>query len=64
MERDSNFIKIDIKGTIERYEILKVVEFTSDRKRMSVVVKREHDGKVINFIKGADLTIIPRLSKD
>ncbi len=30
---------------------------------MSVVVKRESDGKVINFIKGADIAIIPRLSK-
>jgi magnesium-transporting ATPase (P-type) len=42
---------------------LKVVEFTSDRKRMSVIVKREGDGKVINFIKGADIAIIPRLNK-
>ena len=30
---------------------------------MSVIVKRESDGKVINFIKGADIAIIPRLSK-
>lgn len=30
---------------------------------MSVVVKRESDGNVINFIKGADIAIIPRLVK-
>jgi magnesium-transporting ATPase (P-type) len=42
---------------------MKVVDFTSDRKRMSVVVKRESDGKVINFIKGADIAIIPRMIK-
>lgn len=30
---------------------------------MSVVVKRESDGKVINFIKGADIAIIPRMIK-
>jgi magnesium-transporting ATPase (P-type) len=29
---------------------------------MSVIVKRE-DGQVINFIKGADIAIIPRISK-
>jgi magnesium-transporting ATPase (P-type) len=52
-----------MKGTVEKYEILKVVDFTSDRKRMSVVVKRENDGKVINFIKGADIAIIPRMIK-
>ena len=52
-----------MKGSVEKYEILKVVDFTSDRKRMSVVVKRENDGKVINFIKGADIAIIPRMVK-
>lgn len=31
---------------------------------MSVIVKREHDGAVINFIKGADIAIIPRLAKN
>jgi magnesium-transporting ATPase (P-type) len=63
LERDSENLKIDVKGQIEKYEVLKIVEFTSDRKRMSVIVKREHDGKVFNFIKGADIAIIPRLSK-
>ena len=29
---------------------------------MSVIVKRKADGKVFNFIKGADLSIIPKLS--
>jgi magnesium-transporting ATPase (P-type) len=29
---------------------------------MSVIVKRKDDGKVFNFIKGADLSIIPKLS--
>jgi magnesium-transporting ATPase (P-type) len=28
---------------------------------MSVVVKRISDGKIINFIKGADIAIIQRL---
>jgi len=39
-----------------------VIEFSADRKRMSVVVRRESDNKVINFIKGADSVIIPSLS--
>jgi P-type E1-E2 ATPase len=64
VERDSNIIKIEVEKQLEEYEILKVVEFDSDRKRMSVVVKRQADGKVFNFIKGADLSIIPRLSEN
>lgn len=31
---------------------------------MSVIVKRKADGKVLNFIKGADLSIIPKLSPE
>ena len=59
VERDSNSIKIRIdNNVIESYEILKVIEFDSSRKRMSVVVKRISDGKIINFIKGADIAII------
>jgi phospholipid-translocating ATPase len=58
IERDSNMIKICVKGIIEIYEILRVLEFDSDRKRMSVIVRRESDGKIINFMKGADMVII------
>jgi phospholipid-translocating ATPase len=62
VERDSNSIKIRVdQNNIEQYEILRVVEFDSNRKRMSVVVKRFSDGKIINFVKGADIAIISRL---
>ena len=35
--------------------MIKVFEFSSDRKMMSVSV--EKDGKMLNFAKGADLVI-------
>lgn len=64
MERDSNSIKIRVdQNSIEQYEILRVIEFDSNRKRMSVVVKRFSDGKIINFVKGADIAIITRLKE-
>lgn len=62
VERSSDTITIDAQGTSETYKVLKIIDFTSDRKRMSVIVKRESDGKVINFIKGADMAIIPRIN--
>jgi magnesium-transporting ATPase (P-type) len=61
VERESNKIRISVRGEIESYTVLKIVEFTSERKRMSVIVRRESDSKVINFIKGADVSIIPRV---
>lgn len=44
----------------ETYEVLDVVEFSSKRKRMSIVI-RFPDGRICLFCKGADSTIIPRL---
>jgi phospholipid-transporting ATPase len=44
----------------EMYELLNVIEFTSTRKRMTVVV-RTPDNKIVCMIKGADSIIIPRL---
>ena len=60
-ERDNQFITIVIDGVEEKYEILRMLEFTSDRKMMSVIVKR-NDGKIINFVKGADISMLPRLT--
>jgi len=44
-----------------------MIEFTSDRKRMSVIAKQKFEdgtyGKPINFIKGADIAIMKRLDK-
>ena len=37
-----------------------VLEFTSDRKRMSVVVKEGGSGKFLLLTKGADEAIFPR----
>lgn len=36
--------------------MLRVIDFTSDRKKMSVIV-RGPNGKIVNFIKGADMAI-------
>lgn len=46
----------------EVYEVLDVIEFTSSRKRMSVVV-RMPDQRICVFCKGADSTIMKLLQK-
>lgn len=56
--RDSDEITIEVLGKEERYKIIRVIEFSSDRKRMSVVVKNLENGKILNFVKGADMAII------
>ena len=61
IDRDSDTVKISIRGNVEAYKVIKVYEFNSDRKMMSITVKRESDGSIINFAKGADMAITKRL---
>lgn len=47
-----------VDNKIESYKILKIKEFTNDRKRMSIVVQNKENGRIISFVKGADDSII------
>ncbi|KAG6836177.1 hypothetical protein H0H93_010616 [Arthromyces matolae] len=54
----------DGEGThIEKYRLLNILEFTSARKRMSVVLRKldQDDGRVFLLCKGADNVIFERL---
>eukprot|EP00906_Rhabdomonas_costata_P004866 RCo007274 len=59
-ERTSMYMTVDVQGQPQRFEILAVCEFNSDRKRMSVVV-REPSGQLLMLSKGADATMMPLL---
>uniref|UniRef100_A0A914W4H3 Phospholipid-transporting ATPase n=1 Tax=Plectus sambesii TaxID=2011161 RepID=A0A914W4H3_9BILA len=60
--RKPESITVRILGEDKKFELLNVLEFTSDRKRMGVVV-RCPDGKIKLYVKGADNVIYERLSK-
>ncbi|RWS29547.1 putative phospholipid-transporting ATPase IA-like protein [Leptotrombidium deliense] len=61
--RTPNYVLINALDKEEKFEILNVLEFNSDRKRMSVIVRTE-DNKIKLYIKGADTVIYERLSED
>jgi P-type E1-E2 ATPase len=46
-----------------KYKLLNVIEFTSARKRMTVIV-RDSENRIRVMCKGADSIIIPLLKKD
>lgn len=48
---------------VEKYELLNILEFTSARKRMSVVVRKigGNDGRIFLLTKGADNIVFQRL---
>jgi len=61
VETSINTKTIRVSGIDYSYEILKVLGFSSERKRMSIIVK-DNTG-IILYIKGADCEISRRLSK-
>ena len=59
--RTPQFVEINALGERQRYEILNVIEFTSARKRMSVIA-RTPSGQIKIYCKGADSVIYERLA--
>ncbi|XP_047942456.1 phospholipid-transporting ATPase 1 isoform X3 [Salvia hispanica] len=62
VERSSGHIVIDIQGKRQRFNVLGLHEFDSDRKRMSVIVGCP-DQTVKVFVKGADTTMFKVIDK-
>ncbi|KAJ8424437.1 hypothetical protein Cgig2_002749 [Carnegiea gigantea] len=59
VKKNGNVLDINANGAMRQFELLDVLEFTSDRKRMSVVVRDSLNGKIILLSKGADEAILP-----
>jgi magnesium-transporting ATPase (P-type) len=63
VSRSASETTLSIYGRTVTYETLYVMEFSSERQRMSVIV-RCPDGTIKLFCKGADAMMLQRLSKD
>ncbi|KAL4658946.1 phospholipid-transporting ATPase IC-like [Arapaima gigas] len=50
-------------GHVHNYQLLALLDFTSERRRMSVVVRDSH-GRLKLYCKGADIVILERLRPD
>ncbi|KAH6879592.1 phospholipid-transporting ATPase 1 [Coprinopsis sp. MPI-PUGE-AT-0042] len=62
IHKSKDLFQIEVLGREERYTLLKMLEFNSTRKRMSVLM-RCPDGRIILYCKGADSVIYERLDK-
>jgi magnesium-transporting ATPase (P-type) len=60
LEKDvNNVVKIQQIANIANYKLLHTLEFSSERKRMSVIVE-DPDGNLLLLCKGADDVLIQR----
>ena len=61
-DEDNNMI-ITFRGKQHKYKLLNILEFTSSRKRMSVIVE-DSQGQFLLLCKGADSIIEARLNRE
>ena len=62
--RDENQrILVKVDGSIVAFDVLNIIEFNSDRKRMTIIV-RTPNGNIKLLCKGADTVILPRLQSE
>ncbi|EGW14664.1 hypothetical protein I79_025016 [Cricetulus griseus] len=52
-------MEVKVLGRLERYKLLHILEFDSDRRRMSVIVQAPSGEKLL-FAKGAESSILPK----
>ncbi|XP_018422563.1 PREDICTED: probable phospholipid-transporting ATPase IF isoform X1 [Nanorana parkeri] len=57
-----DIMEIKILGKLERYQLLHVLEFDADRRRMSVIVQSPSGDKIL-FTKGAESAILPNVRR-
>uniref|UniRef100_A0A8C4R1T6 Phospholipid-transporting ATPase n=1 Tax=Eptatretus burgeri TaxID=7764 RepID=A0A8C4R1T6_EPTBU len=63
LARSQDTVLISELGTQKEYMLYHILDFNSDRKRMSIIV-RNPEGKLKLYCKGADTVILERLQKD
>lgn len=63
MARDFDAVKLNVFGKPVLFTVLHTLEFSGERKRMSVIVQ-DDNGRIMLLTKGADAVVLTRTAKD
>ncbi|EGC38128.1 hypothetical protein DICPUDRAFT_93905 [Dictyostelium purpureum] len=64
VNRTTNQVQIRVFAQDKYYDLLAIMEFSSDRRRMSILLRDPESGKIILYSKGADSIMMERLSEE
>ena len=65
VERDETYIKIsDINGNAQEYQILENFPFSSETKRMGIIVRNKDGGQIMLYLKGAEVVLEKKVRPD
>lgn len=61
-ERDDHSIKLrNAAKNLENYEILVCFPFSSETKRMGILLRHQESGKIVFYLKGADTIMVNKV---
>lgn len=58
---DDNNMLVKYRDTVKKFKVLEILEFDSDRKKQSIILKDE-EGQIVLYCKGADSSLNNRFS--
>lgn len=62
LEREELYIKIkNANGDIEEYDILANFPFSSESKRMGIILRHRDTNKIIFYLKGAETVMVKKV---
>lgn len=61
-DKTASAVTLSINGQTEEYNIVKFIDFTPERKMMSIVVENVKTKELALYCKGADTSVLSRLS--
>ena len=62
VERDRTFCFLrNAGGGIEEYDVLVSFPFTSESKKMGILIKSRQTKKILYYVKGAEVVIEPKI---
>jgi len=65
LERTEHLMKIrDTNGIIYEYEILENFPFSSETKRMGIIVRNKESGEIVFYVKGAEVVMEKKVRPD
>lgn len=61
-EREETFIKLtNPYGESTEYDVLENFPFSSETKRMGIIMRNRQTNKIVFYVKGADVAMIPKV---
>jgi len=62
IRREEDYIELmNPLGITEKFDILQNFAFSSESKRMGIIIRHQETGKLVFYVKGADIAMLSKV---